>query len=55
VGTEAVSEGLDYYYDKTKQFVRLESDRPIVLLHRKTQVDETVFFLLFCCFQPLFF
>lgn len=31
VGMEAVSEGLDYYYDKTKQFVRLESDRPIVL------------------------
>ena len=31
VGMEAVSEGLDYYYDKAKQYVRLESDRPIVL------------------------
>ncbi|WP_128543732.1 zinc-dependent alcohol dehydrogenase [Larkinella soli] len=31
VGMEAVSEGLDYYYDKAKQFVRLETDRPIVL------------------------
>lgn len=30
-GMEAVSEGLDYYYDKAKQFVRLESDRPIGL------------------------
>jgi threonine dehydrogenase-like Zn-dependent dehydrogenase len=31
VGTEAHSPGLDYYYDKSKQFIRLENDRPAVL------------------------
>jgi len=31
VGMEAVSNGFAYYYDKAKQYVRLENDRPIVL------------------------
>jgi threonine dehydrogenase-like Zn-dependent dehydrogenase len=31
VGMEAHSPGFDYYYDKSKQFVRLEQDRPAVL------------------------
>lgn len=31
VGMEAVSNDLQYYYDKAKQWVRLENDRPIVL------------------------
>lgn len=31
VGMEAVDDSLSYYYDKAKQYVRLESDRPLVL------------------------
>ena len=31
VGMEAVSSSPQYYYDKAKQWVRLENDRPIVL------------------------
>lgn len=31
VGMEAVSDSFAYYYDKAKQYVRLESDRPLVL------------------------
>ncbi|WP_255158087.1 zinc-binding dehydrogenase [Siphonobacter sp. BAB-5385] len=31
VGMEAFGEGIGYYYDRAKQYVRLENDRPVVL------------------------